>query len=412
MATHTLSDLRMGLDRSVEHEARHEGHNAVSRYIPVERMTAEDDREALELLRDAFGGEGPGWFALPVAPADHWQWKVHDFPGDAWWERIEHEGRVAGMIVARWWPWLVRGELVPRRDGVDLGFHPSLQGVGFQGARYRLLRARRAELMATPFTLGVGSHPTAAHLATVHHDRPVANELRTMLRVLDPAQMVRRQAAAPPAGGARTMVNLRARRSRLPRPAFLRRARWELLHRRASLLQRPRGLPRLRPTWSIRTIGAFDARTDAFCEQASEAFDLIQYRDRRYLNWRYLDPRGGPFVVSVAEEGGELLGYAATAMAGHQAKLADVLTLPGREDVARTLVSDAVRQAREAGKSSIRAWLPEHHPATPALREHAFFPVRAPGILTYNDETPDGALAFLDEPRAAVHFMLGDTDAI
>ena len=41
-------------------------------------------------------------------------------------------------------------------DGVDLGFHPSLQGVGFQGARYRLLRARRAELMATPFTLGVG----------------------------------------------------------------------------------------------------------------------------------------------------------------------------------------------------------------------------------------------------------------
>ena len=85
MATHTLSDLRMGLDRSVEHEARHEGHNAVSRYIPVERMTAEDDREALELLRDAFGGEGPGWFALPVAPADHWQWKVHDFPGDAWW---------------------------------------------------------------------------------------------------------------------------------------------------------------------------------------------------------------------------------------------------------------------------------------------------------------------------------------
>ena len=410
MATQTLSDLRMGLDRSVEHEAYHEGHDAVSRYIPVDRMTAADDQDALELLREAFGGEGPGWFALPVDPADHWQWKVHDFPGDAWWERIEHQGRVAGMIVARWWPWLVRGQLIPKRDGVDLGFHPSLQGVGFQGARYRLLRARREELMATTFTLGVGSHPTAAHLATVHHDQVVANELLTMLRVLDAGAMVRNQAPPPTVSGARTMVALRARRSRVPRPALLRRARWELLHLRASLLRRPRRAPAA--SWSIRTSGAFDARTDAFCAKASEAFDLIQYRDRLYLNWRYLDPRGGPFVVRVAEEDGELLGYAAISMAGHQAKLADVLTLPGRDDVARTLVSDAVQQARAAGKSSIRAWLPSHHPVMPALREHAFFPARSAGTLTYDDETPDHALAFLEDPRASVHYMLGDTDAI
>ncbi len=403
-------ELGMGLDRNVEHEARYPEQEAVSRFAPVEQMTAEDDADALDLLRAAFGGPGPGWFALPVDPADHWQWKVHDFPGTAWWERIERHGQIAGMIVMRWWPWLVRGDLVPKREGVDLGFHPSLQGIGFQGARYRRLRERRDELMATPFTLGVGSHPTAAHLAAASGDRAVANELYTMLRVLDARAFARWRAAPPAAGGARTMVALRARRKRVPYASLLRRAWWELRQQRASLLGRHGRVSPAR--WSIRTLAAFDERTDAFCAEASRAFDLIQYRDRRYLNWRYCDPRGGPFTVRVAEEAGELLGYLALATAGPQAKLADVLTLPGRDDVARALVMDAVQQARAAGKSSIRAWLPRSHPAMAALRENGFFRIQGAGTLTYDDRTPERILAFLAEPTAPVHYVLGDTDAI
>jgi len=61
----------------------------------------------------------------------------------------------------------------------------------------------------------------------------------------------------------------------------------------------------------IETADHFDDGANKFWREAATQFDLIQVRARDSLNWRFCDPRGGPFIVRTAREDGRLLGYVA-----------------------------------------------------------------------------------------------------
>jgi hypothetical protein len=100
-------------------------------------------------------------------------------------------------------------------------------------------------------------------------------------------------------------------------------------------------------------------------------------------------------------------------MAGARAHLADLLAMPGREDVVETLLADAATIARNAGAASLWGWLTKHHPYRRALRGQGFFDSRSETVLQYNPvRTAAEDLAPLRDPRARMHFLIGDTDLV
>lgn len=140
---------------------------------------------------------------------------------------------------------------------------------------------------------------------------------------------------------------------------------------------------------------------------------LIQRRDQATLNWRYADGRGGPFTIRIAEEDGRLVGYAVTRAMKSGAELADLLVLPGRDDVANALIGDALDVGRSAGAAAMRAWMMEHHPYHRLLLHHGFVPVRRIVEATFEHRGNEHDLyTFVRDPWAPIHLMLGDTDHV
>jgi hypothetical protein len=131
-----------------------------------------------------------------------------------------------------------------------------------------------------------------------------------------------------------------------------------------------------------------------------------------YLNWRYADPRAGRFRIRLAEERGRLLGYSVlTSMRGH-GYIADLLTLPGREDVAESLLRDAFAAFRDADLQSGRCWAPHAHPYLGALQRTGFTRHRQPRHVTYRVHRNPEQAQVLSEPDARVHLMIGDSDNV
>jgi len=193
---------------------------------------------------------------------------------------------------------------------------------------------------------------------------------------------------------------------------------WRLLRASAYLglfcVNLVRWRPR-RPTlsdWRLERTSRFDTRFDVFADEASTAFDFIGSRRADYLNWRYADRRAGNFVITLAETPDRILGYSVLSACRGRALVADLLTLPGRADVADSLIADSIRSARAVGAAAIECRLPKHHPYRPLLRRAGFFRTTKAASFFEAVGVPEDAIAFLDDPGASVHLTLGDSDTV
>jgi hypothetical protein len=157
----------------------------------------------------------------------------------------------------------------------------------------------------------------------------------------------------------------------------------------------------------------FDSRFDQLFEEAAKEFDVINERSAEFLRWRYGDRRSGPFVVRSIADRDRLLGYAVFRADGAKAYLADLLALPGRDDVIETLVADAVALAHRGGASGLECWLSGRHPYRAALRRQGFFDSRLDiGVEFHPIAATAEDLRCLHDPHARVHFQMGDTDMV
>lgn len=364
--------------------------------------------EVVELLREAFNG-GPAWFALPVPEADHFRWKMLDAPFETAAVLTEDSsGRIVGFSGRLMRRWTVRGEERVGRDSVEAALLPAHQGKRLSSLRRSLTNTFPVD---ADFRLSFGSHPTSLHRRKVEGTPELANPLDNLVRPLSPRKYARQKAAFRRPTGSRTRIALEGRQpKRLPRPAFLRELAWRGRMLRQHLRYRPLAFPE-RPL-DLRTVEAFDDRIDAFVREAARPFVLIQSRNRDLLNWRYADRRAGPFTIRLAESSGAIVGYAVTRATPTGADLADLLALPGQEDVAYALVRDALDLGRRAGAPAMRAWMLEHHPYHRLLLHAGFIPVRRIVTPAFTDHGNTRDFGFMHDPHAPIHLMLGDTDHI
>ncbi|MGB3632644.1 MAG: hypothetical protein WA982_01245 [Rubrobacteraceae bacterium] len=104
-------------------------------------------------------------------------------------------------------------------------------------------------------------------------------------------------------------------------------------------------------------LDSFDESFDDLFETVANVVPCIAEKDAAFLNWRY-GPGSPQYPVTVlgVKEGAALLGYAVLKVTtgGIDGYMMDLMTLPGRHDVARTLIRDAVRFFRGAGVHLVR----------------------------------------------------------
>jgi hypothetical protein len=104
-------------------------------------------------------------------------------------------------------------------------------------------------------------------------------------------------------------------------------------------------------------LDGFDAPFDELFESVAAAVPCVPEKDAAFLRWRY-GPGAPQHPVTIlgVKEGGTLLGYAVLRVTkeGDNGYLLDLTTRPGRHDVARALLRDAVRHFALRGVYIIR----------------------------------------------------------
>jgi hypothetical protein len=375
------------------------------RGVPPELLTADELAQIVELLRVAFNG-GPAWFDLPVAPLDHLRWKIVDNPGAALAIVSEAESRIVGFAAQWLVPWLVQGKVRSASMGGDVALHPLFQGQGLTSLPMdEILR-----WLPSDFGFGFGSHPALLKRRAKSGTREPGGPMETLIRVLSVGRFARHRAPQR-VRTSQTRIAIEGNNGDRMRAWPVRSLEWQRRIMGNRLRYRPVKVDS--GDWTLRTVGSFDERVGGLFNEVAKTFDLVQLRDQAFLNWRYADPRAGGFVIRIAEQGDTLLGYAVTRTSTQQSDLADLLVVPGRPDVAYALIQDSVQQARDAGSFAMRGFMMRSHPHYDLLRRAGFVPVRSIVIPGYRARTMDKSeLAFLDDPGARVHVMLGDSDHI
>lgn len=384
------------------------------RWYSSRDLTSEQRDEILALVRRAFNNE-VSWFELPVGPEDHFEWKFRDRPtGATIHNTIEEDGTIVGFTGGVRRIWWTQGRRLVSRGGYDLSLSPDWQGQGVQRAFRHL--GQQEWHPAEDIGVGYVTHPADRHLAVEGGNYAPANMTHDFVRHLRPLQRVRewlgsrrRSAESPTAEGrvSRTSAVLREQEATwLTRPLDV--ARRTGLYARSLLARRP--APR-RGAWTIRTLPRFEAEHAAFVQETLRQFDFAAERPLDYLNWRYCDERAGPFIVRLAEHEGETLGFAVTRVLNGSAQIGDILTLPGRVDVAEALIRDAISLAQDGEATVITTRLPRRHPYREALVRCGFFDVGHVGgeVIAPRRVEPE-MLEFLNDPNARIHLTMADSD--
>jgi hypothetical protein len=344
--------------------------------------------EALALYAAAFPSwphRDPGWPAI-----DHLRWKTRSPASPLGLLVGRRDGRLVHACTVRSGRVRVRGRSCLLLHHPDAAVHPSERGRGIYAAALEHVTGRLRPRYDLAFD-EIGAHPAMTRVQDRIGSRPLGNPVRNLVRVLHAGRVVTEWL---PGCGWPTRLGLR------------------LLATAQGLLE-VRSRARLEHPGALGTLERFDARTDALFEAVAPAFDLIGERTSAHLNWRYADRRAGPFEARACEASGALLGYIVLRRSALRWEIADLLALPGRPDVIRALVADALERARAAGAAVVSGWLPRRHPYRSALRQAGFIDARTrAGVLYRPADLPPAELAFLGRPDARIHFTIGDTDLV
>jgi hypothetical protein len=354
------------------------------------RLRFGEEEKLLDLLEGAFG-RWPA-FDLPLPPIDHLRWKLRLDESDAPPHAVIDDGsRIVAAECMAVRPFKAGTRILSAFTGVDAAVQADYRNLGL----YRRLQTYVHDELGADRDLyfgGIRSRAARRVIVSRSRRRQLAN---TVLVFERPLSLYARGAAAGGVPGVRRR---------------LRRAAGYLIARMADLGTSRRAA--VAPPFRRTEATGFDERMDAFWPRASAAFDFIGVRDAAYLNRRYADRRAGAYHVRLAEEGESVVGFGVLSVSRGRARVAELLALPGRLDVAAALLRDMTGAAAAAGAATLECWLPRRHPYRALLRHGGFF---ASGAVDFQYEPKlvrDDDVAFLSDPGLALHLTLGDTDLV
>ena len=335
-------------------------------------------------------------FELEVPTLEHLRWKMRSdpiAPRHQWVTEID--GRIVAMIGRIFRRVRLRGRDYLARDGVDAVVDPDYREQGLYGEMLECIE-RKPQQSDFDFGFAYSTNPRLLQRRTRLGRMPLANPIQVLEMPYRARAVVARRREEY--GGS------------VPAPLALLRMKLETAVKR---LGHRRYWRPAKAAWSITTCGRFDDRIEGFFDEAARPFDFVIVRGTDYMNWRYCEPAAGRFTVRMAEQHGRLLGYLVFKLTEGDGCIADLLALPGRIDVVRSLVEDALRLFREAEVERVICWMISRHPYNDVLRRYGFVDSkRGAGFSCYATSLDSPEVQFLADPHARIHLTHGDSDWI
>lgn len=163
----------------------------------------------------------------------------------------------------------------------------------------------------------------------------------------------------------------------------------------------------------IEQISRFDDRIDMFWDRIKGEYNYIMEKNREYLNWRYCDPRAGDYITMQATENGEVLGFVVLNLINYNdyedGLISDLLALPGRLDVATSLMREACEYFDDNGVNAVSYSAVRDNPylkiAGLSGFIHAMHMRHVIGCQTYDKEAFENLRT---SPSKRVYFSYGD----
>jgi len=347
-----------------------------------------DELEIVPLLNLAYGN----WpfFDIGCSPMDHWRWRYLDFPhprniiGE-----IFHEGKIIATNHNILHYMIINGKRYLASYGTDACVNPRFQGRGL----YRVLASsafNRRKKAGVKFGYMVTVNHKVLNSKTQRKSTPYRfpHKVKYLSRITDINKHIEMK---NPKNEYRTkikhyMEQFRTLSTRLPNPEI-----------------------------EISQVTKFPQTTEGFLKQVNESYDFIKHRTRDYLNWRYLDPRGGNYNVRMVVENGEMIGYGVFRINKlekyHVGYIVDLLTYPDRLDTAEALLLDSLCFFRDNLVNQVIYQVVERHPFESLANKYGFYGGEANRHIFYNYLGYDD-LMLEKIPPGKFHFPFGDLTAI
>jgi hypothetical protein len=277
-----------------------------------------EKEEIVDLLVEVFNG----WPSFNVKDSlEYWTWKYYENPcGRSEIAVVEWNNKIIGC--QHRYPQLVKfgDKKYPCLHGADLAVHPDHRRRGIYNLTADFLNkvTMNEDYL---YNLWVSSNPVVVKSSIKRGS--VYNDIKNLVRIKDIQEQLK---------------NIPMNKPLVMKWGYLLLKQWNSLR---TLVK-----PRFDYHGKIERVYHFDDRINEFWHKASSIYGFILVRDKDYLNWRFCDPRGGPFKVYQLEENNEIVGYIVCLindlMEYHIGYIVEVFTLPDRLDVVYALVKRAV----------------------------------------------------------------------
>ena len=127
----------------------------------------------------------------------------------------------------------------------------------------------------------------------------------------------------------------------------------------------------------IKEIDTFDYKIDIFWEGIKKQYNFIENIDKKLLNWRYCDKRGGNYIIRMIEENEAILGYIVFCINKYNRDypvgcIVDLLAIPGRPDIEEMLILNSLEFLNEQEINIIQCLVVKNHHLKKILQKNGF----------------------------------------
>jgi hypothetical protein len=168
----------------------------------------------------------------------------------------------------------------------------------------------------------------------------------------------------------------------------------------------------------IIDINHFDNSYDIFWNNIKNNYSFILEKNKEYLNWRYCDSRSGSYIIKIAKQGEQIVGYIILRINRYDKKyprgyIVDLMSLPNFYNASYMLVQNALRYFEEKNVNVNTAYFVENSKYEDILKTSGFIKVPNKMHIFYqhlNNDINIGEL--IREDPNKLQLTMGDTDWI
>ena len=354
-----------------------------------------DDEKIVTMLRAVFNR----WprHDLDVTPLDHWRWKYSNkYLKEKLITVAEKDDRVIGCLHSipmktKMHDYSFRGLL-----GGDAAVHADYRRRGVRNLMSKHIAQNRVDA-GIDFVFTVTSNPVVVEMLSKDREQ-LPFKVINMTRIRD--------------------IDLQLRAMPVPNPNIIRLGFTTLktVNLVKTLVRGGKENIDLEPQTSGED---FLSLVEPFWEKVKSGYEFIVERDSSFIDWRYLDKRGGNFYVTYLSEDSELLGYLVSTVnkvnpdypLGY---IVDMMALPDRLDVANALVEDAMRGFDRMDVNIINVLAVKGAPYERVFSRHGFLDSRVQVHIFHTEYNDKESLveSFNNLNPLKCHFSYGDIDSL